>query len=250
VTKPSSDPSIAHEPQFTGGTVEPDPSEHTAAAPGPATEEQLVWHSVWDEPALDPALGGTGRADGLDYASWIERGRQRTSAAFSWSITAVAMLLAGPFAVLGAVITSGESTWALVRLTVFGPLAEEVLKVALALMVVERRPYWFSSSAQILVAALGGSLAFAAIENLLYLKFYVPTPSDLLVAWRWSICVALHVGGSLLAGIGLTRMWHWAWQRHERPHLSVAAPWFVAAIVIHGSYNFMALLLAYSEYRF
>jgi RsiW-degrading membrane proteinase PrsW (M82 family) len=205
---------------------------------------------VWDEPVLDPALAASHPPDGLDYRSWIERGRQRTSARFTWVLTAAAILLAGPFAVLGALTTTGDSAFALLRLTVFGPLAEEMLKVGLPLLVVERRPYWFSSSAQILFAALGGSLAFAAIENLLYLNAYVASPSDLLVAWRWSICVALHVGCSLLAGLGLTRMWRLLWRERRRPAFGVAAPWLVAAVVVHGTYNFGALLLAYSHYSF
>ena len=207
-------------------------------------------HSVWDEPVLDPALAAAHPPDGLDYATWIERGRQRTSSAFTWALTAAAILLAGPFAVMGAMTTSGETAFALLRLTVFGPLAEEMLKVGLPLLVVERRPYWFRSSAQILFAAIGGSLAFAAIENLLYLNAYLADPSDLLVAWRWSVCVALHVGCSLLAGLGLTRMWRLLWQQRRRPRFGVAAPWFIAAIVIHGTYNLVALLLAYSRYSF
>ncbi len=250
MSKPSHDPSIAHEPHLGGGRIEADPSERTAAAPGPATEEQRVLHSVWDEPVLDRALAPSRSPDGLDYASWIERGRQRTTPVFTWVLTAAAILLAGPFAVFGAVTTSGETAFALLRLTVFGPLAEEVPKVGLPLLVVERRPYWFSSSTQILLAALGGSLAFAAIENLLYLNAYIATPSELLVTWRWTICVALHVGCSLLAGLGLTRMWRLIWQQHRRPRFGIATPWFVAAIAIHGAYNFGALLLARIDYRF
>ena len=40
------------------------------------------------------------------------------------------------------------------------------------------------------------------------------------------------------------------WQEHRRPRFGVAAPWFVSAVVIHGTYNFGALLLAYSDYSF
>jgi len=250
VSKPSPDPSIEHEPQHSGARLEADPSEGTAAVPGPDSEEQRILHSAWDEPALGPALAGSPPADGLDYASWIERGRQRTSAAFSWTLTAGAVLLAGPFAILGALTTSGESLLALLHLTVFGPLAEEVLKVGIPLLVVERRPYWFSSAAQILLAALGGSLAFAAVENLLYLSVYVAHPSEVLVAWRWTLCVALHVGCSSIAGVGLVRTWQDVLRRRERPRFGIAAPWFVVAVTIHGLYNLMALLMTYSDFRF
>ena len=250
MSKPSHDPGIAHEPNLGGITFEPDPSEQNADRLVASTEEQQVQHSVWDEPALDPALHAVRGIDGLDYRSWVERGRQRTSAAFTWGLTSAAMLLAGPFAVVGAIATSGDTVFGLLRLTVFGPLAEEVLKVGLPLLVVERRPYWFGSASQILLAGLGGSVAFAGIENLLYLHVYVAEPSELLVIWRWTLCVVLHVGCSLLAAIGVTRMWRRIWRQYRRPQIGIAAPWFVAAVLIHGAYNLGALLLSYTQLRF
>ena len=51
------------------------------------------------------------------------------------------------------------------------------MKVAMATYVVEKRPYLFTSTAQIMFAGLAAGLSFASIENLLYLGVYIPHPT-------------------------------------------------------------------------
>ena len=250
MSKPSKDPSIEHEPQATEERFEVDPSERTGATPSPPTQEQRVDHSVWDEPALSVELAGEPPAGGLDYAGWLAQGRARTSVTFTWMLTLAATLLAGPLAVVGALFRGGDTAMQMLKLTVLGPLVEEMLKIALPLIVVERRAFWFSSPLQIIVAAVGGGLAFAVVENLLYLHVYTCKPSSLLVAWRWSVCVALHTGCSLLAGLGVARVWRRVWQTYRRPELGQAAPFIIAAVVIHGLYNLGAAILSIVDARF
>ncbi len=246
---PSTDPSVFDEPQFQKRDFAPDPSEAEAAqraqeAP-PPTEDQAVEHSVFDEPAL-AGLRPAGADSTLTYAHWLDRKRSGATAAQSWATTLGAALVAGPFAVIGALFGQPESAGGLIALTIFGPLAEEMLKVATALWLVEKKPYLFRSPAQILVCAAASGLAFAALENLLYLHVYVPHPSAELVAWRWTVCVALHVGCTLIAHFGVLRMWRDIWARRARPNLALAYPFLVAAVVLHGLYNAFALLLEFT----
>jgi len=131
-----------------------------------------------------------------------------------------------------------------------GPLAEEVMKVAVPLYIVERRPYLFRSPLQIPLCAVASGLVFASIENLLYLEVYVPQPSTALVFWRWTVCVGLHAGCALLNSLGLSRIWHDVHQRQAPPRLTLGWRFALAATIAHGSYNGVMTLLALAGFTF
>ncbi len=159
-------------------------------------------------------------------------------------------LAAGPFAVLGALLGTGDALLAIVLITVVGPVTEEIMKIALPLWVVERRPYLFRNSAQIALCGAFSGLAFAALENVLYLEIRIPNPPAALVQWRWTVCVALHMGCSRIAAMGVQRVWRETMQSLTRPKLALAMPYVVTAIVVHGSYNALAVLLEYTAFHF
>lgn len=254
MNRPDHDPSVAHEPHLRQQTFQPDPSEapaaqHVRQAADRQTEDERIEHSVWDEPGLsrelsgDPALLG----HGMTYAAWLARRQRQTSRATQWLVTLALVSAAGGWGILGAIFArlfgGGPSAAGVVMLTVVGPLTEEIMKVALALWVVEKRPFLFGSSLQILLCAAAGGAMFAVTENLLYLNVYVPNPSPLLVTWRWTVCLGLHTLCSLIAGVGLLRMWRETMLTHQRPRLTTAAPLLTTAMVLHGLYNGAALLL-------
>ncbi len=251
---PSSDPSVGGEPHFQGGRFESDPSEKEARRldPGLAnpSEEERVDQNVWDEPSLSPEIAGSPPPGAPAYRDWLQQRRVRTHAGLTWAVTLGVALGAGPWAILGALLGGGETLLGVLLVTVFGPITEEVMKIALALYVVERRPFLFRSAAQILLCAAAGGYAFSVIENLVYLHFHVPVPTPGLAAWRWSVCSALHTFCSLVAGLGLARIWRDTWERLDRPRLSMAFPYLVAAVLIHGTYNGLAVLLERSRYHF
>ena len=85
----------------------------------------------------------------------------------------------------------------------------------------------------------GGNLGlvFAAIENGVYLSVYLDDPTPEVVRWRWVFGPLVHGSGSLLAGIGIARMWSEIHRTARRPRFTVAVPWFIAAMVVHGGYN-------------
>lgn len=197
--------------------------------------------SVWDEPALSSELAGEPPPEAQSYCNWLQEARARTSADKTWIVTVAASLLAGPWAILGAILGSLETaTTRFFLIVVFGPLVEEIMKIAIPLLVVERAPHLFRRGSQILLCAFSGGLLFACIENLIYLNIYVPDPSPGLTLWRWTACVALHSFCSLLGGWGVLRIWRDTWRRMDRPRLGLAVPPLAAAAVIHGAYNGLA----------
>ncbi|NLW50412.1 MAG: PrsW family intramembrane metalloprotease [Candidatus Brocadiaceae bacterium] len=243
----SDKPSVFDEPHMHGGPMKADPSEAKAAAglrreaPAEASEDARVDRTVWDEPGLSRELAGGPPAGELTYRDWLVRRRDGVSAARTWAVTLGLAVAAGPWAVLGAFFGSRQGHFTVLVVVVFGPVAEEVMKVAAPFYVVERRPFLFRSPAQIVLCALAAGLAFAAIENVIYLGLYIPRASQAMVAWRWTVCVAVHMGCSLVAGMGVIRVWRDCWERMDRPRLWMAFPYQVVAIAIHAVYNAAAV---------
>jgi len=250
VSKPKSDPGAEHEPHLQGGTFRVDPSEHTARpSTGPIKPTEAADHTVWDEPAL--AATDT-PADALTYARWLDARQAETSTLKTWLVTLGILLGAGLFAVAGTFISqAGEmATSQVLLITVIGPIIEEIMKACLILWVIEKRPYLFSSRIQIALTCLASGLVFAIIENLIYLNVYVKNPPQLLVEWRWTICVALHTGCTFIASLGLMRIWTGIMTERRRPRLIEGTSALVAAIVLHGTYNAFCIALAHTEYNF
>lgn len=163
---------------------------------------------------------------------------------------ALAAYGAGPWALLGAILGAQEGLWAIPQAVLFGPAVEEVMKGALVFYLVERKPYLIRSAAQILATVLVAAFCFAAVENLLYLGVYVPAPTPGLAAWRWTVCVAVHMGCSAVFGLGLVRVWRRCVETGTPPRPDGAVPYWIAAVVLHGSYNTLALLMELGRYHF
>ena len=229
------DPSVFAEPWLQGGLHPPDTTD-----PGPAMpprEQPSEDQSVWDEPGLSRTLAGETPSDGLTWYRWYEQQVAVTTGLQSWLATLGVVVVSGVFAVFGTLAAQSMYSGMLIGVTVIGPTTEEIMKIALVLWLVEKRPWLFSNAGQILLCALASGLSFAAVENVIYLNIYVPNPSPGLVAWRWTICVLLHAGCSTIAGFGAHRIWRES-QRHRRaPVLADGAPWIIAATVVHGLYN-------------
>ena len=204
-----------------------------------------VEHSVWDEPTVprEQARDAALNPAQVTYARWLEAGRARWTPLRSCGLTLLIALAAGPWAVVGALMNSSQSISGALMLVFFGPVTEELMKIAGVTLVIEKWPYALRGAAQIVICSIAGGLAFAAIENLLYLYVYVPNPSHKLIVWRWTACVALHTVCSFIAGLGTVRVWRHVWRAHAPPRLALALPFIVAASVTHGLYNATALAL-------
>jgi RsiW-degrading membrane proteinase PrsW (M82 family) len=174
--------------------------------------------------------------------------RGAVSVRTGWRVAIALALLGGPMATLvawlGSMKMGGWSPWMLI---VFGPALEEVLKSCLVAGVVDRRPNVFVDRDQILLAGAWSGVCFAAVEAMIYTNQSLePAPVEL-VWYRWTVCVVLHAACSLMAAIGLAESWELA-RRGERGGALAALPFLLAAIVLHGGYNAMCVLLAIRGY--
>lgn len=196
-------------------------------------------HALGDE----PALGHLADTELPTFES-IYRARRGVTPRSKMLIAAVmAALLSGPFAILGALTGPGGALSIVILVVVFAPLVEEMLKVAGALYLAEVRPWLVPSAAALVAIAACSGLVFAAIENVFYLGVIIPDPTPEIVRWRWIFGPLVHGAGSLLAGIGVARMWRALDVQGRRPDFRVAAPWILAATVLHGGYNLFATWL-------
>ena len=241
----NSDNSVFDEPQFQRGAFagdSTDPPQETSDTHN--TTPLPVGQGAWDEPALSPGLAGERPAHVETYAHWLAEGIKRTSLTKSWSITLALALGSGLWAIVGALLSQIQSSSAggLLLIIVIGPLAEEMLKASAALMTIEKWPYIFKSPVQILLCCIAAALGFAILENILYLHLYIKDPTASLILWRWTVCVALHTGGSTIVALGLIRIWRHAMTTGTAPRVSLGTPYIITAAVIHGSYNFLAIL--------
>lgn len=227
---------------------------HLGGYDGTSTAD--VRQGVDDEAAL--AHHGRDRG-GRTWADEVARRRAETTDATRWSAIALAVVLAGPAAVIGAfvgtLVNGGGFTIGIVfAVVVIGPAIEEIVKIAGALHLVERRPWLVPSAWTLPAIALAAGLVFAAIENLIYLNVYIPDPSAEIARFRWIAGPLLHGSASLLAGIGVMRQFQAQQASHDARAIEDVGrteaarwPWFVAAWVLHGGYNLVVTILSAAQ---
>lgn len=223
-------------------------------SPGPSSDP-----SIWDEPTMQPpsaadAIGHAGDEPILSGtaglptygADYLAR-RARTSAARRWGVVVLAALVAGPAGVVGAFLGAFASTGSLpvvvLAVVLIGPAVEEFVKAASGLYLAEQRPWLVPAGWVLVVIVVVGGLGFAAIENWVYLNVYIEDPSDAIIRWRWIFGPLIHGSASLLAGLGVRRIWTTAHTTGARPDAHVGYRWFVAAVALHGAYNALAVIL-------
>ncbi len=107
------------------------------------------------------------------------------------------------------------------------PISEEILKIAVPIMILEHKAKTIRNRSDLLHLAAGSGLVFAIAENLLYMIGYSMSPG--ILAWRWLACTAMHVGASSLAGVGLMRAFDRASRTGEAPRFIWEWPWLLAA---------------------
>jgi RsiW-degrading membrane proteinase PrsW (M82 family) len=193
------------------------------------SERERREHSVWEEPHLNHLR----RGDQTPYSSYYADRIASTTLLQSWGVTLGAGIICGPLAIIGAFLYGAG----LLGPFVWGPTAEEILKIAVIAMVVETRPWLVRHGYQIIVAAAVSALVFAAIENLFYLRIYYPEANGLLAAWRWNIGSLLHISASMIASLGLVKIWRESQHDFSRPRFNRGLGYLIGAIVLHGGYN-------------
>ena len=218
---------------------------------------------IEDEPALfDSARANTAGADAIGGEAvladtpeavsdrlrgdadlrrlWESPPRDGAVFRFAWLCAA-----SGVFAVLCA-FAKGALGFGLLAVAVGAPVVEEMAKVILPLMWMEKEPWRFRGVSSIAFTCLCSALAFAAIENLLY--FYVYIPKDRLTAgiiqYRLTVCTLMHVCCTMISVCGLAMAWREAKRNFSAFSAQAATPYLVAAMVVHGLYNAVATVFS------
>lgn len=215
-----------------------------------STEDRLD-HSVWDEPGLSRELSGEIPQGELTYASWLDERRAATQPAFTWLVVLGLAVATGPWSVIATFAAEFAGEIPLIG-RLFSPILvappiEEFMKIMLALLIIEKRPFWFLNGFQVLLCAAGGGAAFGAIENLLYIYVYVSDAPPGFAQYRWMVCTTMHITCSTIAGFGLWRMHHAAMTERVRPNVANLYPFLIAAMILHALYNTYAMLSELAE---
>ena len=84
---------------------------------------------------------------------------------------------------------------------------------------------------------------FGVIENILYLEVYFPDKAAEIAPYRWLATAPMHAIASSIAALGAARVWRDAMTRRLAPRVSLAAPFIVAAVLLHGAFNLAATVL-------
>lgn len=122
---------------------------------------------------------------------------------------------------------------------VVGPAVEEAAKPVGVIWLLDNRPRWLASPLQVVLLAVLGGAVFGTLENLIYLR---ATPVAALAAWRWSVCLPLHMVASGIFGFGLARCWAHAVRHGGGFQAGPGLHFYVAAVALHGLYNGAVLL--------
>ena len=199
--------------------------------------------------ADEPALAGAASAEGArrKRAQWLAEQWAGAEGKRGWWFFPLLLAVSGFAAVGCTLLKGGNGGGFLLAVAVLAPVVEEIAKIVLPAMALERRPWDFGGGAELVgVCALSG-LVFAEVENVLYLCIYIPDELMTvgLVAWRVCVCTALHVGCAALSGWGLARAWRAARDARGVADLSRAAPFVASAMVLHGLYNFGAVVFSF-----
>ena len=151
-------------------------------------------------------------------------------------------LLSGLFAIISAIVrqlTIGFPD--ILSVVMVAPPVEEILKVAIPIMVLEHRAHWLSRGKDLVWFAMGSALVFSVVENMLYMFVYLDNPSAELLLWRWTACTAMHVAATGLSGVGLMRAYERGLRTDQKPRFAWEWRWLVGAIAVHMAYNAYAI---------
>lgn len=190
------------------------------------------------------ACKSNGAYDGISQHRY-EQGHPTPAGLGDKGILAGLALLSGLFAIVSAIIrqlTIGMPD--LLAAVMVAPPVEEILKIAIPIMVLEHRAHWLSRGKDLVWFAIGSALVFSVVENLLYIFVYLENPSAELLLWRWTACTTMHVAATGLSGVGLMRAYERGLRIGCKPRFVWEWPWLIGAIAVHMAYNAYAVLAA------
>ena len=223
---------------------------HAEVLPEAPEEKADSGACYYSSAAFEP---GVGTGDSPEYREMVRMEQERYPASVVQFLSILAGVAGGFFAVPVVFLDSISSLFGLglalgVLLTVvLGPFAEETLKQSGAIFQLEKMRGSIRYDWQFFLSGALGGLVFSILENLIYQYIYLRKlpPEELasVMAFRWTICMALHILCTVISSMGLRRVWRESLAKERPFRLSDAFPWFAAATTVHGLYNLSMLLL-------
>ena len=226
--------------------------EQSHAEPLPEAPEKEANSEAcyYSSTAFEPSVGN---GDSPEFRELIRMEQERYPASVAPFLSVLAGVAGGLFAVpaifldtYGSSLGFGLGLGAAV-LVVLGPFAEETLKQSGAVFQLEKMRGSIRYDWQFFLSGALGGLVFSILENLIYQYIYLRSLSSEkladVMAFRWTICTALHILCTVISSMGLRRVWRESLAKECPFRLSDAFPWFAAATAIHGLYNLSMLLL-------
>lgn len=238
---PSTDPSVFEEPWLKDDQVVRMTDRPLDSNLIPKSDDPEK--SVWDEPGIASALTGDMPADAVTWFRWYEANAQRTSFLTSWQVTLAAAITSGLFASLTVLMMQLHVQSRITVTILLLPIFQELMKIVIPIWICEKRPWLFQSPVQIIFCGVVSALMVATAANVFLISVVFKNAPAWIVLWRLVVCPALQVFCSLIASIGLIRVWRGVQTRRGMPQLYDGARWITAAMLIHGVYNAAALML-------
>ena len=154
-------------------------------------------------------------------------------------------LLGGFLGILGSLVSEIQRGGGFVILPIIiaAPMIEEAMKPAGVYIALIKWPQALRNQLHVAVLCALGGLVFGLIESWIYVNVYVDDATETFIRFRYTVPVAMHVICSFVYGWGVNRsIIDWA-NGHGKVASSTRRA-YLAAVVIHGSYNLMAIVLS------
>ena len=151
-------------------------------------------------------------------------------------------LVGGVLGIAGAFVQELRAGGLLLLPFLGAPIIEEGVKPIGVYILLMRWPHLLRG--QLYTAALAGlaGLVFGVLESLVYVKLYVPDPSDAFVTYRFTVPLAVHALASFTVGLGVNQG-VLAWARGETALPKASRNLFIAAVTLHAVFNITGFVL-------
>ena len=156
-------------------------------------------------------------------------------------LLAMAVALTGGVLGVGGAFLQELRTVDLFIAFVGGPIIEEFLKPTGVYILLARWPHLLCGRLHTAFLSALGGLAFAVVENVVYLYVYFPDHSLALAVYRYTVNLGVHTLASFMVGLGITRRLL-ASVKGEVPLLSGSWRYYAAGIIIHSAYNIAVVI--------
>ena len=214
----------------------PEPSERD----GKESSRDRYYASTAFEP-------GVGEGDSTEYREMVRQEQMRYPDSILPVVSILSGIVGGLLAVPAIFLNGIGSLFGFIMLVFLGPFAEESLKQGGTIFQMEKMPGSLRYDWQFFLTGMIGGAVFSVLENLVYQYLYLwsltPEKLALIMAFRWTICMAVHVLCTVISSMGLRRVWRESLEKGRPCRIADAFPMFALATVVHGLYNFSMLFL-------